>query len=464
MDSLARTFHERILPLLAGAMSELGRGIEEVLAEIERVQVHGLSSAGTGEVLLRSLQRFSQTMTDADCSFIRRVNIDGSLERLPNVDPFWRPGQAEVGVVPWITQPGTGVGGWLFKQHNGQPVVIRDVHDMDENLSSVSAHRQSILRCADQEEAAFLNFIASEVCVPLVVEGQTVAMVVNVRGTHYPPAEAEAVLSRVNKWGPVLILMYAVAATLADVDDTEDRLKNIVRAWPLITTGASDKSFYSQMATVLTCDKGLSWHRAMIFRIRGRYPADATCVMALGSIGDVDWFKVQAFLSKRFRSLEEYLEACLTPDFGCNDALYKLISSGEQPWVVSPAALGKCGWLKSSLEGQRPVPTVAEGVLPIWPDNPFMDELRATDPGGAFGDCASDRPLWVVPLVLPERPLGFVLLDRPYVHRRDLPMHLPLTRLICDMFSGLLAVRSETPKALDGRDWAVALVSGPQPS
>jgi hypothetical protein len=199
----------------------------------------------------------------------------------------------------------------------------------------------------------------------------------------------------------------------------------------------------------------------MIFRFEQPYPADAVCVMAVGGNGDPTWSEVQGDLSRSLDTLEQYLDACRFPNYGWNDPLCNLAENKSVRWVIRQDVVAQNAWLKAIFDGADPVPAVAEGVLPLPADNPWLRDIQAGGFADAFRECAADCPHWVVPLVLPVpadaagngrpcQPLGFVLLDRPYPHHVDLPRQLPLTRLVCDLFAGLIAARagrSGTPAA-----------------
>ncbi len=448
MDSLHESVRTLLLRLLPDSLRELGEAAVSVVAELERVRLYDLNPAGTRDVLMKILLRIAQAATDTDCVYLCRVNVDGSLERLAEPRPFWRPGRAEVGVVPRVTPRGLGVSGVAVANGNGQPVLVRDVTDANHDPVLAARHQMLIAQCAPANERTFLQFIRSEVFIPLVVEGRTLAAVVAVRGEPFEPAQADVLRDRLVRWGATFIPLYSVAATVGDVGDHEDRLQNIVRAWPRVAAAESEESLYRQMATILTCDKGLSWHRAAIFRLQGPYPADATCVMAIGGPGDTEWSGVQRSLSDNFQSLEQYLEASGHERFGFNDTLFNSFRSGARPWVVSADVVRRCPWLTAVFASRLPMPSMA--VLPLNSDHPFLAALRAEEWGDVFLGGVPDCPHSLVPLMLPTPagaatgyggPLGFVLVDRPYTHRVDLPTNLALTRLICDLFSGLLAAR-----------------------
>jgi hypothetical protein len=175
--------------------------------------------------------------------------------------------------------------------------------------------------------------------------------------------------------------------------------------------------------------------------------------MALGSTGEASWSERQNELSKNVGTLEEYLKRSEAKNYGDHDFLYQAVQKKEKPgWIIPRQVFQENDFIDAMFAGSQDAPTVQDGVLPIAPNDPWLAKIQTGEFTLAFQDCAAHCTHYLVPLIsvsaspdvaghLQSRPLGFVLLDRPYPHHVELPSQLPFTRLVCDLFAGLLASR-----------------------
>jgi hypothetical protein len=420
--------------------------------ELTKVRYDGLHPRESRSSLITTLARIVQESTLADCVFVRRVNSDGSLELMG--EPLWRNGRS-VGTPPRVKQQGEGISGWAVAHTDGKPLVVRDINDAGLDANLRQSHRLS-LSAHEDEEARFIGFIRAEVCVPLFIEGRAVAAIVAVRGQPYQEEEVVWIEKMLKYWGDILVPLYGLASVFAEFDEQQYRLRQLVKALPLIAPEPDDDLFLRKLATVLTCHQGVGWHRAMLFLFRGPYPADAECVMGVGSTGEMEWSENQTRLSSSVEDLEDYLSVCTHESYGADDFLYQMVRK-EERWVIPRQVFVEDGRLHRLFLGDRNELPPPDGVVPLTPEDPWLRKIQVNEFAAAFQDCAANCDHWLVPLIWlvptagddadrsPGRVLGFVLLDRPYPHHIEPPHQLALTRLVCDLFAGLIATRPRRP-------------------
>jgi hypothetical protein len=193
----------------------------------------------------------------------------------------------------------------------------------------------------------------------------------------------------------------------------------------------------------------------MIFLFQDAYPCDARCVLAIGGTGESRWSEEQTSLQATFRSLDAYLKECEKAEYGKLDPLFQLIHNDTEGGWIIPKQVFVENELLHAIFSNSPdcMPFVSNGVIPLRADDPWLEKIKIGKFQAAFVECAArcDRGLvplmWLMsPAKTPEQQLyqalGFVLVDRPYSHYVEVASQLPFTRLVCDLFAGLLAARS----------------------
>jgi hypothetical protein len=180
--------------------------------------------------------------------------------------------------------------------------------------------------------------------------------------------------------------------------------------------------------------------------------------MAVGGTGEPSWLEEQRKVSKAFGSLEDYLAACSNNLFGDHDMLYQTVKKEGHPWLIAqdafpfvwPAELGKI----VTTDGSNTSANVTHGIVLVGDKNAkdWLLKIAGDDFRGFFLENANDCNHWLVPLVWPTpdasstgglryETFGFVLVDNPYLEKPEVGNALAFTRLVCNLFAGLLAVR-----------------------
>jgi hypothetical protein len=211
---------------------------------------------------------------------------------------------------------------------------------------------------------------------------------------------------------------------------------------PKIMDAPTDSERLLKIATVLTCQPGLGWHRAMLFSFHGQFPAMASCVMALGDDGSEDRGKVHDRLATELVSIEDYLDRSEAYQFA-DDRLFLISQASGAELMIPPEEMRRLPDLFDLCENPTPASIRKVANRRGGFDTDAGSGFLATLPwyGRAFAGAAYRCDRFIVPFVdsVARRVLGFALLDNPYTCRTE---HLPdkvLTRNLCDLFTPHLA-------------------------
>jgi hypothetical protein len=351
-----------------------------------------------------------------------------------------------------VKGPSEGISASVLAEGITNPVVVWNVHAAEVPEKYRLAHRRTMEHWSDrsQPEHEFTSFFQSEICIPLVIGGQAIGAIVGLGQpcSRERASELEGVLAN---WQEILTFLYYAAVTFEREEREESCLKAIRLAMPSVASSPSNERFLRKMVTVLTCDAGAGWHRAMIFAFQDQYPSDARCLMALGGIGQPGWSDAQARCASEFCTLEEYLEHAETDSFGEDDPLFGLTRDSSQPWIVPRELLVEHRVLNACFSGNTPPAAgalVAGAAVRFASDDAWLRSVPSLQP--ALQNLASQCDHFLIPLRwyaaanardAGPQAIGFVLLENPYTRWVDQSANLVHTGLVCDQFAALMADR-----------------------
>lgn len=394
------------------------------------------------ERIVDLMARIVQDLTDADCVLVRRLHTDGRAELtgLPyfHGKPLGRP--------PRVKTLRDGVSSRiLFARPDRKPTVVPDVEAPDADPDLRAAHRANLENWPhDSPEYQFISAIRAEICIPLVVKGTALAGVVAIRWQPYGLARARQIEQVLSCWQKILTYFYNYALPIEEYNRTHARIVAITRSIPQVVASITDAEFLGKVATLLTCDQGLAWHRAFIYLFQDPYPSDAVCLMALGGAGEPRWSDKQAELSARYSSLAEYLSHAESSEFGLDDPLYLLARDQAATLTLPRSRFVQHEAINRVFSGE-PDPNSGfprgDEVVVLSARDPWLDGLPAINAAFTGAAAACERSL--IPLIRqqPYEPLGFLILDTPYARVIEACPDLALTQLVAHLLASLLAER-----------------------
>ena len=237
------------------------------------------------------LCEFLRDVTDADVAFCRTVRDSRTLALVKSV--VWKGGVAKAGEVPTI------------KYLDDGPCCLDLTSGGDrENCHYQSARQRGTYSSA---ELAFMDWLKSEAWVPIRINNATRAVIVLGKGKkgHFDGPR----IDNLKQYEPFVRAFYRLADLREERAQKEELLKRVAAILPEFTAAKDVKAFSRAICTLLTCDYGFRFDRAMVFWMTNRgYPAE--CTMAVGGTG-TDWPNRRKSVSTHFQSLSDYVRDSL---------------------------------------------------------------------------------------------------------------------------------------------------------
>ncbi|MGP0067785.1 MAG: ATP-binding protein, partial [Isosphaeraceae bacterium] len=170
-------------------------------------------------------------------------------------------------------------------------------HNRPDQVVQLSPEVQNRL---SEAEVRYLNWIQSEVGIPIVVRNKVRGVIVGMSGQAdaFPP-DCDTVQRRFRS---VAQLWFQ----LGELHDARTwaiaTLGNCLKAWSLLQ-GEDDHKLYAGLAAILTAGCGLRWHRALIFRNVEVSGSGAELVYAIGGMGEKEHGRLQGYIESTERDL-----------------------------------------------------------------------------------------------------------------------------------------------------------------
>jgi hypothetical protein len=459
-----RQIVQRISRLEQRSVCKQDEVLNEVLTLIKEI-VDATGPEGTSAIsneiqdkIRGQIAQIVRNLTDADCAFIRRVHTDGKA--VQEGDVYYRP-HLDVNEnefrPPRVKTLRDGITSRiLFFRPDHQPTIIPDVTSNKTDELIREAHKSNLSRFSPgSPEHNFVNAIRAEVCVPLIARGRPVAGVIAIRHKPYDQSEVAQIEQNLSKWHAILNYLYNHSLTIDQYEYAQFCMAAISRSIPQLIASVSDLEFLRKTATIITCDAGLGWHRALIFLFREEYPSDALCVTAIGGTGapdGPDWSIKQSELTARYQTLEEYLQNAEATNYGPDDCLYQLVTSEDSELIIPRKFFGMHADLNDIFEG-RPDKVLkhrrGDNMIYLPKGDPWLEQ-QTTQVRTVFLGQAGECDHFLVPLCRqsPFKPLGFIILDCPYSHDVVEYPDLALTQLVFHMISSFM-----TSRGIGGEGW-----------
>jgi signal transduction histidine kinase len=384
----------------------------------------------------------------------------------------------ETGVATWdgsakMVTPTTGcpvVGSEILKEARVSEVPSFDMFDTtnvdDEGSLRVGANVRyfchdradaeirEVLRVKRElsvKERRYLNWIQSEIGIPIVVRNKVRGVLVGLSGrpNAFPP-DRDIVLRRFTN---VAHLWFQLGELRDARTSAINLLGNALKAWSLLQD-VDDQKLYAGLAAILTAGCGLGWHRAMIFRNLDHSMTAAELVYAVGGMGETfhgeaqsEWEKAEPDLEALVRKrIEDPIPHGFDPKLGQDrvDSLYKTYVAR---YVDDPAHRPRVSYAGGGSRLREILELQAKGwgrvqFLKLDRDDELIRSVDARHPG-LFA--ARTTSTYFFPLYSnePEHPgpLGFIALDNAY---RPNPLEdtvLALTMAIVQLFRDTVAAR-----------------------
>lgn len=399
--------------------------------------------------VIETLLEMYVDITGADVAFYRE--FQGDTIQLCG-EPKWRTGaQIEHVQVPKVKRRGEG--------------THTRILDMDEpswffNNDARSEFQAALRSSADgrwtQKEAAFLNWIGSEVCIPVVVHD-------NLRGV------IAATSSKVNAFSDDLVVAVErfmhTARLWFELGELHDErlwassvLGEFIALLPKLAEAQSDDSFFAVLSAFLSAHDGLRWNRVLIFSCNGLAPETAELVYALGGCGEGWHSRVQHEAAKlrlndlvKARLLDPVPRGCDESGMEVIDSLYELCVAiprkAQEPIRIPFGSEGSND--HSELERSNPLRWMLEQdyanganfEVPLLLDRSvWCQRLNHGFPDIIFAPVSYAFPL-VGTYANDRKPLGLVLVDTHYTGERNLDQITAISRVILELATDVLALR-----------------------
>lgn len=243
---------------------------------------------------------------------------------------------------------------------------------------------------------------------------------------------------------------YQLAQLTDEKLDKAELVKKVATVLPTLTAAPSIEGFWRGVCTLLTCESGFRFDRALLFWLNNRYyPAE--CTMAVGGFGD--WRNVRKEIPKYFPGgLSDYIQDAVEhpiPGKGkcpLQDPLYRIIR--DKGLVFRN---GDEGAIRDLIENQR----MAQGTaISLSNADPWVAQVQRETPE-IFSAAANEYFLFpLVPLGGHGKPalLGFVIADLCYDSQHHSPGQgapdLGMVALILNLISGMWSSREDTESYL----------------
>jgi hypothetical protein len=162
-------------------MDELVELFQRFVLRDQNVSEPDLSPEDLCQIALRIVQQ----LTDADCVFVRKLNVDGSVEIVSKL--CWKPDITEFGRPPHIKEAKQGISSLILSRPLPHPTVVADINSADVDDDLRRAHQSNFQRSnLDADESSFLRSIVAEICIPLTGQGgRAFGAIVGVRTKPY---------------------------------------------------------------------------------------------------------------------------------------------------------------------------------------------------------------------------------------------------------------------------------------
>jgi hypothetical protein len=299
------------------------------------------------------------------------------------------------------------------------------------------------------EEVRYLNWIRSEIGVPIVVRNKVREVLVGLSSRpHLFPADRNIVLRRFTS----VAHLWFQLGELHDARTTAIKiLGDSLKAWSLIQD-VDDQSLYAGLAAILTAGCGLGWHRAMIFRNLDDSMTAAELVYAVGGMGEDSHGRHQMKIESAERDLEALVRKRIDdprprgfdPEINqCRgDSLYETY---VERYVEDPEHRPRASYAEGGSRLREILEPQARGkgrppFLKLHRDDELIQSANARYPGLFAARMTYFFPLYSVDAEHPG-PLGFIALDNVYRPNPLEETHLSLTMAIVELVRDTVAAR-----------------------
>lgn len=401
-------------------LSQIATGLAEDLRHPDGQHFYRVSSA---------LCKFFCQMVDGDVAFCRTLTPNRGL--VVSSDIYWARWMHPRGRVPRL------------KHMDDIPCdpAFTGVGERDENLNRRAAGRGIY----DGSEMEFLRWLKSEAWISVVINDVPRAVLVVGKGVahHFDHTTVELL----RRFEPFVRAFLHAAEFLDERANKTKLLRAIGAVIPCIQAAPTPKAFYRAVCTLLTCEFGFRFDRAMLFVMKdGALPAQ--CKMAVGGCG-IEWAKQQSIIEKQFETLKEYVRDALDqpiPGEGrgeIKDPLYELVC--RKPLFYRQDE----GPEISDLIARSDNP--ATGVKKVFNSDRWIQRVNHQRPGAFCSPGPGEYFFFpLVPLEGSKR-LGFVLADLayrgPHVPEPDFP-DLEIVSLVLRLLTQLWHARQDAESYL----------------
>lgn len=378
------------------------------------------------------LSELMLSVADADVAFVRILRRDEILELF--TVPTWAGGpERAVGTIPERKHCQDGPCDW--KRTSGG--------DRKPEFNQ-SAQSRGIYHA---NEMQFLQWLRSEAWIPIRIGEATKAVVCLGKGVsgHF----SDSRLNQLRPFEDFIKAFYHLAELTEDRILKSGLLRNVAAVLPQITAASYIEGFWRAVCTLLTCNHGFRFDRAMLFWMNNRgYPAE--CKMAVGGTASA-WARERESINEHFSDLHDYILDSLhqpVPGKGkCNlaDPLFEAIR-------VHPLRFEEVdqGRVRSLVESTAP-----EGMaVKLTNQDPWVAKLKRERPD-IFISPHDEYFLFPLTPLGDNRGhdlLGFVIADLAYQPQPHIPgpnvPDLEMVALVLNLLSGMWLSREDTESYL----------------
>ena len=311
-------------------------------------------------------------------------------------------------------------------------------HDQVVRLSPAARDKLSA------EENRYLEWIQSEIGIPIVVRNKVRGVIVGISGRPdiFPP-DCHTALRRFRSVAQLWFQFGELHDALTSAISTT--LGDCLKAWSLLQ-GEDEPKVHAGLAAILTAGCGLGWHRALIFRNIEATGTGAELVHAVGGLGEKEHRKIQEYVEKTEGDLVALVRKRIEdtrphgPDGDGDrvDSLYRRYLEGAEPRPrIFYAEDARLGTLQHQAQRQERAP-----FLELDRGDTLIQSLNQRYP-----DLFPAGTTYLFPLYSNmseaehQGPLGFIAIDNAYRPNPHEEMALALTAAIVELARDEVAAR-----------------------